>query len=96
MGRTRRIEIVAASFAVVPWLLIGTPRLAVMHERLAVAMARHFAIAHAPMPFEFPVMREMLQVHRARTDDGGLVWLRGQLKAATGRKQPIKKINPRA
>lgn len=94
MGRSRRVEIVAASFTIVPWLLIGTPRLAAMHERLAVAMKRHFSITHAPMPFEFPVMREMLQVHRARTADNGLAWLRDQLKAAAETKPIIKRANP--
>lgn len=80
MGVRRRIEVVAASFTMVPWLVAGTARLAVMHARLADAMARHHAIARARLPFAFPPMREMMQVHKARAGDGGLAWLRAQLK----------------
>ena len=94
MGKRRNIEIVASSFTAVPWLLIGTARLAVMHARLAHAMKGHFEMAYGPLPFDFPVMREMLQIHRARTGDGGLGWLRNQLKAAA-LQNPIHKINRR-
>lgn len=80
LGRQRRIEVVAASFSVVPLLLIETPRLALMHERLAAVMAARFPIAHAPMPFTLPVMREMLQYHHARAADDGLRWLRDRLR----------------
>jgi hypothetical protein len=45
-------------------------------------MAAHFPIAYAPMPFDFPLMRELMQIHRARAGDGGLTWLRAELKAA--------------
>ena len=81
MGVHRRIEVVAASFTMVPWLVAGTARLAVMHARLAGAMARYHPIAQARMPFAFPPMRELMQVHTARAEDSGLAWLRGQLKA---------------
>jgi DNA-binding transcriptional LysR family regulator len=81
-GRKRRVEITVESFTIVPWLLRGTQRLALMHERLARIMAREFPIAVAPMPFRFPVMREMLQYHRARGADEGLAWLRRQIAAA--------------
>jgi LysR family nod box-dependent transcriptional activator len=80
LGKRRRVEVTAASFTIVPWLLIETPRLAVMHRRLAKAMAAYFPIAYAEMPFEFPVMREMMQFHRARTTDGALQWLREELR----------------
>ena len=80
MGKQRRIEILASSFTMVPWLLLGTERLAIMHERLAVAMAERFPIAHAPLPFEFPIMSEMLEYHPSRASDDGLRWLRDRLK----------------
>jgi LysR family nod box-dependent transcriptional activator len=85
MGVRRRIDVIAASFTMVPWLLVGTPRLAVMHARLAVAMADHFPIAHAPTPFDFPLMRELMQIHKARSEDGGLAWLRDELKAVAAK-----------
>lgn len=81
MGKSRRIEVSASSFGTLPWLLVGTRRLAVMHERLAVAAARLFPIATAPMPFAFPRMKEMVQFHQTRAGDEGLAWLKNQLRA---------------
>jgi DNA-binding transcriptional LysR family regulator len=78
-GVARRIEVTASSFTMVPWLLRDTARLALMHERLAIAMAEHFAITHTDIPFEVPAMREMAQYHHARAADPGLIWLRQQL-----------------
>ncbi|HVF17499.1 MAG TPA: hypothetical protein VNA21_11330 [Steroidobacteraceae bacterium] len=50
-----------------------------MHERLAKAMLPTFPPAIAPLPFDLPAMREMVQYHRAREADGGLKWLIGKL-----------------
>lgn len=83
MGRVRRMDVTASSFTVVPWLVIETNRLALMHERLARQMASVFPLAIAPIPFEFPLMREMMQYNRARANDEGLQWLRGQLRIAS-------------
>lgn len=72
----RPIEILAPSFTVVPWLLIGTQRLTVMHERLARLFARKLPLAIQALPVEIPPMREMMQYHSTRTGDMGLAWLR--------------------
>ena len=82
MGKHRRIEVYASSFTTVPWLLVGTQRLAIMHERLALAAARMFPIVYQPLPFPFPVMEELVQFHQTRAADEGLRWLRSQLRAA--------------
>lgn len=79
-GKHRRIEISASSFTTVPWLLVGTRRLAVMHERLAQAASRIFPIVYQPLPFAFPVMEELVQFHQTRAADEGLRWLRAQLR----------------
>lgn len=80
LGLFRRMEVTASSFTVVPWLIIDTDRLALMHERLALCMARMFPLAIAPIPFAFPVMREMMQFNHARSADEGLSWLRAELR----------------
>jgi DNA-binding transcriptional LysR family regulator len=85
LGKTRRVEIVAPSFTLVPWLLQGTSRLAIMHERLATVMADHLPIASTPLPFAMPPLREMVQFHFARASDEGLTWLRDELKAVADR-----------
>ncbi|MDE2410247.1 MAG: LysR family transcriptional regulator [Sphingomonadales bacterium] len=78
-GISRRVEVVAPSFTLVPELLVGTQRLAIMHARLARQAARRNDIRIVPLPFEMPPMREMVQFHRARADDAGLRWLLDQL-----------------
>lgn len=80
MGVERRIELTAASFAVLPWLVLGTRRLTVMHERLANTFGVYLPIAQAPLPFDLPIMDEMLQYHRSRIGDEGLAWLIVQLR----------------
>jgi len=80
LPQKRRIEITAASFTTVPDLLVGTQRLAVMHERLTRLMARRLPIAVQELPFAFPAMREMVQTNRARQGDAGLAWLCGKMR----------------
>ena len=82
LGKTRRIEATAPTFMAVPWMLRGTGRVAFMHERLALVMAETLPIALGEIPFEFPVMREMVQHHRSREGDEGLAWLRRRIAAA--------------
>ena len=83
-GRSRRIEVIAGSFASAPWFLQGSMRLAVLHERLVRAMIPRFDLVFAPMPFEFPRMREMVQHHEARAGDDSLWWLLEQMRQIAG------------
>lgn len=80
MGKLRRVEVITSSFTTIPWLLMDTMRLALMHKRLAIRMAEMFPIAVAPIPFDFPMMRQMIQFNPARASDEGLVWLREQMR----------------
>jgi len=84
-GDRRRIEVTAPSFIQAPWLLPGTQRLALMHERLAMLVAPHLSLSIAEPPVELPIMREMMQYHSARVNDAALAWLRGQLLAIASR-----------
>jgi LysR family transcriptional regulator, nod-box dependent transcriptional activator len=85
LGRRRKVEITCGCFTMVPWLLQGTQRLALMHERLARQMVAAFPLTMTKIPFAFPVMQEMMQYHRARQEDPGVCWLRAQLKAEARR-----------
>lgn len=76
----RRIEATASSFTMVPWMLRGTNRLTLMHERLAKTMANYLPISFAPVPFAFPEMHEMVQHHRTKLSDAGLHWLIDQIR----------------
>jgi len=84
-GEQRRIEVTAPSFIQAPWLLPGTQRLALMHERLARLVAPRLSLSIAESPVELPIMREMMQYHTARTNDAALAWLREQLVAVAAR-----------
>lgn len=81
---TRRIEVTVPSFIQAPWLLSGTNRLALMHERLARIVAPSLSLVIADAPIELPVMREMMQYHAARSSDAALSWLRGKLLELAG------------
>lgn len=80
IGRSRRIEVVAPLFSAVPWLLEGTMRFAVLHERLAQTLEGRFNIATVKLPFDLPPLRQCLFFHEARLNDAGLEWLRGQIR----------------
>ena len=76
----RRIEITAPSFIQAPWLIPGTMRLSLMHERLANIVAPAASLITAEPPVELPVMQEMMQYHASRATDEALIWLRGRLQ----------------
>lgn len=80
LGLERRVEVLVSSFGIVPDLLLNTGRLAIMHERLARRAALHFPIVMAELPFEMPLMQEMIQYHRSRADDAGLRWIINQMR----------------
>jgi DNA-binding transcriptional LysR family regulator len=75
LNRRRRIDVICASFLAVPWMLPDTRRIAVMHERLAQLMVKQLPLAIAPLPFAFPLMREIVQYHSARFEDSGMQWM---------------------
>lgn len=87
LGRKRSIDVTAPSFLTVPWMLPKTHRLSVMHERLARVMVKRLPLAMAPIPFAFPVMREMIQYHGAKGTDGGMQWLLRQIEARAVREK---------
>jgi LysR family transcriptional regulator, nod-box dependent transcriptional activator len=87
LGLARRVEVHAPSFVQAPFLLPGTRRIALMHERLAGMMAPLLGLTIAEPPFELPVMHEMMQFHATRRADEGLFWLRGRLRALAGADQ---------
>jgi DNA-binding transcriptional LysR family regulator len=80
-GIDRRIEIRAPSFIQAPFLIPGTMRLCVMHERLATLMAKRLPLVQKTMPFPIPPMREMMQYHATREADPGLLWLRDRIRS---------------
>lgn len=86
--RKRSIEIFAPTFTLVPWLLLGTTRLAIMHERLARVFMETLPLRTQPLPIEMKPMREMAQYHSVRSRDPGLAWLRRLLHETAASRRP--------
>jgi len=84
-GVERRIEVLAPSFIQAPFLVPGTMRICVMHERLALFMAERLPLHILEVPFSIPPMQEVMQFHGTRKADPGLLWLRSRIaeKAAS-------------
>ena len=79
-GYTRKVEVVATSFSEVPHYLIGTPRVAITHRKLADAFARTMAVRYVDPPVQMPVVRQAMQWNCHRDRDPSLEWLRLQIR----------------
>lgn len=95
LGIVRRVEVHAPSFIQAPWLLPGTRRITLMHERLARLVAPLLGLRMAVPPFAIPPMREMMQFHATRVHDSGLLWLRDRLRARARAVQELELPPPR-
>lgn len=81
-GMVRRLEVTSFSFLAAPYLVVGTERIATMHQRLARTVANGLPITLLPLPGPMKSMKQLMQWHKHRTQDPGLVWLRGLLHEA--------------
>lgn len=75
-GHSRRIEVIAPNFTLLPHLVIGTNRIAVMHARLASIAAQSLPLRLLPLPITLPGMVEMMQWPAHHTNEPGSQWLR--------------------
>jgi LysR family transcriptional regulator, nod-box dependent transcriptional activator len=87
-GVERRIEVTTFSFTAMPHLVVGTERIATLHSRLAHQAAKALPLHIHPVPVPMPHMKQMVQWHKYRTLDPGLVWLRALLAEAAGQLDP--------
>jgi DNA-binding transcriptional LysR family regulator len=79
-GLERRVETVVGEFSVLPQYVIGSTRIATMHNRLARLYAGYLPLKILPLPFEVPAIREAAAWNRHRDQDQGLAWMRNLLK----------------
>ncbi|MGL6162212.1 LysR family transcriptional regulator [Microbulbifer sp.] len=79
---TRRIEVITSDFNTLPQLVVGTQRIATMHQRLARYYAQYLPIRLLPTPVKLPAMREHLQWHRALENDPLHRWVREKIQTA--------------
>lgn len=75
-GIFRRVEITTTNLLAPPALIIGTQRIATVHDRLATMMSKSMPIRVLNLPMDIPVLTQTMQYHCNRKDDAGLTWLR--------------------
>lgn len=81
-GHTRRVEVVTSSFSAIPPLVVGTTRIATVHQRLAKFFMQYLPLKEVAPPLEMPILTEAIAWHRYWDHDQGNLWLRRMLKAA--------------
>jgi DNA-binding transcriptional LysR family regulator len=78
-GLTRRVSVRVSSFAAVPYLLIGTQRIATLPRGIARLFVEHHPLRTIDPPIELPRTSLSLAWHELHRDDPGHKWLREQL-----------------
>jgi DNA-binding transcriptional LysR family regulator len=84
-GITRRVQVLTYSFITLPALLVGTDRVATVHERVARRLAGVWPLEIRPTPMAIDAMEQAMQWHKFRTNDPGLSWLRSLASEAARR-----------
>ncbi|KWV48530.1 hypothetical protein AS156_18875 [Bradyrhizobium macuxiense] len=75
-GCKRRIELIAPNFTMMAIMVVGTDRIATVHQRLAAILARTFPLKLLRAPVRISEFRESLQWPASFHLDPALVWLR--------------------
>jgi LysR family transcriptional regulator, nod-box dependent transcriptional activator len=85
VGVPRDVRAAASSFAVLPFLVVGSELIATMHARLARLVEPALPIKRMAVPFPLPPIHQAMQWHKYRDLDPGLIWLRHILDEAAKR-----------
>lgn len=75
-GIERRIEVLTYNLTSPMRLVVGTQRIATVHTRLAQLLEHAMPVRLVRPPVEFPGFECVMQWHRYKSHDPGLVWLR--------------------
>ena len=81
-GIAQRMEVTTFSFVATPYLVVGTDRIATVHARLARLAQKSLPLTVLATPMPPSPIEMAMQWHKYRTQDPGLVWLRGLLHEA--------------
>lgn len=74
MGFTRKVEVTVPSFTHLAQCVIGTNRIATVHERLARAAATILPVRIINCPIDIPPLTEVVQWHSSRAQDPTILW----------------------
>jgi DNA-binding transcriptional LysR family regulator len=91
LGIEPRVEVSVDSFQLLPLLVAGTRRIALIQARLARLLAPLAAVRAVEPPYEAVPLREALWWHPVHTHDAGHVWLR-ETAARVGRRMAETEI----
>ncbi|MET9544326.1 LysR family transcriptional regulator [Streptomyces sp. NPDC006627] len=96
LGVEPRVEVSVDSFQVMPLLVSGTRRIALIQARLARLLAPLAAVRVVEPPYEAVPLRESLWWHPVHTHDAAHIWLR-ETAARVGRRmaEPGEMSEPR-
>jgi DNA-binding transcriptional LysR family regulator len=78
-GGRRKLRAVVPSYLEVPYAIVGTDRIAVVHARFARDFVERFPLVARPVPLPLPATRIWAQWHPVNETDAGLQWLVGLL-----------------
>jgi DNA-binding transcriptional LysR family regulator len=81
-GKNLHIRLTVESFFLIPFLVVATPLVGLVHERLARRLTSAANIRIVEPLFETPVVSETMYWHPRRTTDPAHRWLRDMLKKA--------------
>ncbi|PJJ48216.1 DNA-binding transcriptional LysR family regulator [Mumia flava] len=84
LGVEPRVEVVTDSFVSLPFLLQGTPRVALLQRRLAARFAGVAGLRTVECPWPVAPLVEAVWWHPVREHDPAHQWLRGLLARAAG------------
>ena len=88
-GFNRRLEVITNDFNTLPQLIVGTQRIATMHQRLARLYAKHLPLRILQPPVKIPVMREVMLWHRSVDGDPMHRWLRERISEFITDLEPV-------
>lgn len=92
-GIERRVDVTCYSFASLPYLVVGTNRLATIHGLLADNAERMLPVTRHPLPFDAPLFDQRIQWHEHKDQDPAIGWLRALMhEAASQLKSPSKPL----
>lgn len=81
-GLSRKVAVSTYSFAVLPFLVVGTELVTTVHSTLARRMRAAVPVTLLPVPLPMPPLEQAMQWHKYRSQDPGLVWLRRLMQQA--------------
>src|SRR5204862_2330425 len=81
----RRVEVTTPGFDIAPHLVVGTDRIAIVTTRLAAKYAELLPLRLVPLRVRIPPLIEVLQWHKAHSQNPAHMWFRTQIKDVAAR-----------